>query len=261
MGLLLSFETSLLFFQSLAPLCILSFVFSSIDFIHRSKFFLPVYFVGLSLQTSLLFLFGQSCSGSFELSHPGELLTFLDLPQAILFICGFTTSFFFGSLGLESQLLGLSELGAAFSLSLRLLIALFLNLLAQGFFLLFLLLDDRQVVIIVFFLFDAGLLAICLFIILSVNRSVVLVLATTAFAALSLTMVELIIFFDLSGEHVTLLAVDLFHEVLFTLVTLHCDFVDSWLNLGLSVDVVFETTDHIFSGELVVTIILLDRVW
>ena len=71
---------------------------------------------------------------------------------------------------------------------------LFFDFDAELFLLFLLLFDNRKVIfLLLLFLLDAWLLAICLFVIFSINGGVVLVLSTSAFA-LGLSVGQLVIF-------------------------------------------------------------------
>ena len=90
------------------------------------------------------------------------------------------------SLSFLTQSFSFGKFGATLGFSSLLSLTFFFNLDAELLLLFFLLLDDGKVVImLIFFLDDAWLiLAFCLFVILSINSGVVLVLATTALALL-----------------------------------------------------------------------------
>ena len=252
-------EASLLLLQSLPTSCILSFVLESIGLIECSKLFLPVCLVSLGLQASLFFFFGESSACSLQLSHAVELFTLLDKSESLLFFCSLAASFLLRSFSLKSKTFRLSKFGSTFSLRLLLLFTLFFNFETKCFFLFFLLLDDSQVILIFIFVFSTSFLAICLFVIFSIDGSVVLVLATTALA-LGLTSHQFIIVFDLPRQHVSLLSVQLTHEVLLALVTLDSYLVDGRFDLGLSVYIVLEATNHVLSREFVLTVVLFDGV-
>jgi len=109
----------------------------------------------------------------------------------------------------------------------------------------------------IFFFGSAGLIpTFCLFIVFSIDCCVVLVLAATALALL-LTL-RLFSFIDRASKQVTLFAAELAHKILLWLVTLDSNLVYGVLDLGLSIDVVFETADHIFLSKVILAIIVGD---
>ena len=259
---LLSFtlETSLLFLKGFLAFGLLLLVFESVGLVLVRKLLAASLLISLSLLPSILLFLGESDSSSFKLTHACQLLILLDLPEALFFIIGLTTGLLFGSFSLKSESLGLSKLGAAISLSLLLLLAFLFDLEPEGFFLLFLLLDDREVVIVVVVLNNAGFLAISLLIVLSIDCGVVLVFTTSALT-LSFTRCKFVLLVNSTSEKITLLTAKLAHEVLLGLVTLHSNLIDGVLDLGLSIDIIFETTDHVILGEVVLAIILSDLAW
>ena len=129
-------------------------------------------------------------------------------------------SLLFSRFGFEAQALGFRKLSPARGLRLFLLLAFFIYFQAEGLFLFFLLFDDCQVVFLFVFIRNAWLLAICVFVIFGIDRSVVLVGSTTALS-FTLASHKLIFFREGACEQITLLSVELEHEVLLTLVALH----------------------------------------
>ena len=104
--------------------------------------------------------------------------------KTILLLVSLFTGQLGGSFSLLAESLGFGELGTTLCFRSLLSLTLFLNLNAKLLLLFFLLFDDGQVVIMLIFFFDDTrlILTICLFIVLSINSCVVLVLATTALA-------------------------------------------------------------------------------
>lgn len=239
-----------------------SFVFDPIGLTHFGKFLLASQLFLRSLLLSLLFFLGKSESGGFKFAHSRQLFLLLLDAGIFFFKVGLSAGFLLSSFSLETETLCLSELGTAGGLGSLLLLAFLFDLLAELFLLFLLLLDDGEVRLLffVFILNHARLLTICLFIIFSIDRGVVLILPTTTFA-LRLAIFELVVFIDCAREEVTLLAVQLAHKVLLALVTLDSHFVDGVFNLDLGVDIVFEATNHIVLRELVVAIILVTLAW
>lgn len=180
----------------------------------------------------------------------------MHLSELLLFVGSLSAGKLLGSFCLRSQALSLGKLGTSLRLGLLLLLALLFNFETELLFLLLLLFDDRKVVLLlVILLGGTGLLAVRLLVVFSIDGGVVLVLATTALA-LGLASQVLVFLVDLAGKQVTLLPVQLAHEILLSLVALHGDLIDGLGDLRLSVDVVLEATDHVFSGELVVPVVL-----
>lgn len=204
----------------------------------------------------MLFL-GETESCRLELAHTCQLFLLLKATGVFFLKIGLAAGFFLLSFSLETETFSLGEFGPALSLSSFLLLALLFDFLAELLFFFLLLLNDGEVGLLLFvFVFDhARFLTICLFIIFSINSSVVLVLPTSTLA-LGFAILELVVLIDSASEQVSLLAVQLAHKVLLTLVTLDSHLVDGILDLGLGVNIVFEATDHVILGEFVVTVIL-----
>ena len=251
----------LLFFKSFPARSFISLVLFAVSLADGLEFSLASQMVSFSLLPRFFLFFGKTLAGGLKLLHTVELFLLSQLLKALLFFVSLSASLLSSGLSFLAKALGLGEFGATLSLGGLHLFALFLDLETKLLFLLFLFFDDGKVVIMLFFIFsDARLiLTICLLVILCINRCVVLVL-TTAALVLVLTL-WLIIFVDCASQQVTLLATELLHKVLLRLVSLNSDLINWILDLGLSVDVVFKATDHVFLGKLVLAIVLSNLVW
>lgn len=197
LGLLLfslALESILLVLECLLPSSFFCLVFETVGLVHFLKVRLALEFVLFSLFLGLGLLLGKSEPSGFELSHPVELLLLLLLAEAFLFFIGLATGFLLSGLRLKSQALGFGQLGAPLSLGLLLFLSLGLDLKTK-LLLFFLLLSDDCKVVLSFVVFNAGFLAFCLLVVLSIDSRVILVLATTALT-LGLSRNKFIIFLD-----------------------------------------------------------------
>ena len=255
------FQTQLFFFESLFTGSFFSFVFGSVGFVHGGKFFLTFDFILLCFFLSIGFLLGQTFPGSFELSHALQFFLLLQFSESFFLNVCLIASYFFCSFCLLTQAFSLSKFSATLSLGPLLLLSLFLNLDSKLLLFLLLLFDNGKIVVMVFVFFSNGrFLTICLFVVFSIDGSIVLVFTTTTFA-LSLAILKFVIIIDGSSKEVTLLTAELPHEVLLGLISLN-SCVELRVNfLGLSIDVILKASNHVVLRELVFTVILSDLAW
>ena len=246
----------LLLFECFPAGSLISLVLFAISLTDGLKFSLASQMISLSLLSSIFLFFGKTLASSLKLLHSVEFFRLTQLLKTLLFFVSLSASLLSSGLGFLTKALSLCEFSATLSLGGLHLFALFLDLETKLLFLFFLFLDDGKIIIMLFFIFsDARLiLAICLLVILCIDCCVVLVLTT---AALVLVLaLWLLIFVDCASQQIALLATKLPHKVLLWLVSLNSDLIDGILNLGLSIYVIFEASDHVFFGKFVLAIVL-----
>ena len=250
----------LLLFKSFPARSLISLVLFAISLTDGLKFSLASQMISFGLLSSFFLFFGKTLASGLKLLHSVEFFLLTQLLKTLLFFVGLSASLLSSGLGFLTKALSLGEFSATLGLGGLHLFALFLDLETKLLFLLFLFFDDGKVVIMLFFIFsDARLiLTICLLVILCIDSCVVLVLTT---AALVLVLaLWLLIFVDCASQQIALLATELLHKVLLWLVSLNSDLIDGILDLGLSIDVVFEASDHVFLGKFVLAIVFCNLV-